>query len=445
MLPEELIDKIVQLTPPAELLALSLANSRMYAIAVPRIYNHVEVKRPQALISFCAALQGRLMLSELVQVLIIDFTRYTRKLKNPGRANPLYNRAVQAVCAAAIGTLQNMVIFTARHATYLLPLLPKFPNLESFSSNFSHEIGPFIRANQQIRVLRVGEALKPKQRRAQVLPVRLPYLERFVGPPVLGRAVLPFSYVDRATVLWDLNERKDRWLVLLRRVVPITKLDNVMFCYEEPNPFHIAIALPGLESVKFRIMVPRAAKEERQEFVELLTMSMSRYTRLKNLEFSHPRQPPPLTQDTFDFEWDLLQRWYSLCPTLRWCLMPSGTAWVYAGPGPLAGLWLPGNLEELSQEAVNLLQNQKDFVFLVGDRLLELDSAALRSQLQRKREDATIDASVPVLEPDPVIVLIKAPHYKYRPPFFCINLRLQLTLMSPPVLPKSSLTPYSAS
>ncbi|KAJ7090961.1 hypothetical protein C8R43DRAFT_964768 [Mycena crocata] len=357
MLPEELIDSIVCLIPPSELFALCLANSRMYAISVPHIYRAVKITHPDDLIAFCAALQERPMLSD-------DLRDHLLTLKNPGRSNPLYNRKVHAVCASAIGTLQNLDKLTIRYVPYLLPLLPSFPQLSLFRSSFAHEIGVFLRANPHIQSLHIGHMRVSTHSRVQLPRVEMPFLKTFIGPEVVARAVLPYSSVECPRIQWDLRRRQDRRFMCLRRLdtcKPMVQLDNHMSCYHDPHPCHISNALPGLRVLTFRVGVRTASLGVIQRFFDALAMSLSTYTDLYWIEVSQLCQTPPLTDTTFDHEWELLCLWHSLCPTLESCVMPSGVAWERAVEYPaLAALWLPTDVVAMPPELVTWMQSQAE-------------------------------------------------------------------------------------
>ncbi|KAJ7115088.1 hypothetical protein C8R43DRAFT_1156271 [Mycena crocata] len=353
MLPEELIDDIVKRTPPSELLEFCRADRRMYRISIHHLYDTVNLKRPDALITFCEALVQRPMLSELVVALNIDFREYTRTAQNPARTNPLNNRRVRQQCATALSTLRNLTELSTLHATHLLPLLPPFRVLESFRASFSHDIGAFLRAHPLLVAVHIGTLGRATHARVQIPPVHLPLLNTFLGPEVVARAVLPGSFVADPVIFWDAPaQRRMPAPACLARVIrartPIIELSSILqgWC-SQPDPRDLWVVDSTLEVLKLRSTV-HSAEVDQVAFLDALTQAVAGFERLTTLmliEPPHPRRP--LGDATFDNEWELLQLWHGLCPTLAACQMLSGIRWERLPQNPVS--WVPVNTPERVQ------------------------------------------------------------------------------------------------
>ncbi|KAJ7162702.1 hypothetical protein C8R43DRAFT_1173484 [Mycena crocata] len=347
MLPEELIDGIVHLTSPSELLALCVADKRLHAICVPYIYDAVKIMHPEALVAFCEVVGSWPMLAKLVHRLKISFEEYSHSAPDAAQTNPLNQLQCRTTCATALGGLTKLLDFDIYGPMDLLPLLPpnSFPLLEAFASGFSKHIGPFLSAHTTIKHLQVGFLESIAHRRVQIPPVSLTVLETFYGPKVVARAVLPGSQVAAPAIIWETCALRDvcaeKCIMQLAQIqVPITELHNTMGGWDAPDPRRISEAMPNVEILRFENIRRDSSREHRETFLKALAAALPSFRSLGQIILEEQAQHPPLVDKTFDKEWALLQQWATLCPTLQDCTFLSGLRWHKS---PDSGEWWPVN------------------------------------------------------------------------------------------------------
>ncbi|KAJ7134045.1 hypothetical protein C8R43DRAFT_956352 [Mycena crocata] len=353
-LPSEIIDEIVQHAPPRELLALCRADRRMYAIAITYVYRIVDIATPTALVEFCDALCAREVLVKLVTVLTISFANTA---DSQSRRNILNDRQRRATCATTIAKLHNLTELEITRAPYLLPLLPpdSFPHLRHFHATFTPHISHFLRGHPLLEALHIGYPQKHSQSRVQIPPLHLTQLRAFSGPEVLARAVLPGSRVTHPIIYWDPEPWRrapaEKCIARLALVgSPVAALHSVMSGWDAPDPRAIAAALPDLVALEFQNLGP---PDRRVEFLDNLIAALPRFTRLRRLALYDEVQYPPWAESILDWEWEELDLWQTLCPSLEDCTLFSGIRWVRC---PKRKMWLPAPTTDRVEEGESFLR-----------------------------------------------------------------------------------------
>ncbi|KAJ7698369.1 hypothetical protein B0H17DRAFT_1196938 [Mycena rosella] len=366
--PPEIVDEIVQRTPPVDLFSLCRVERRLHDICVPYIYEEIELVESGALLQFSDALRSRPYLSELVKALTMWVASLTAAMHRAlsylfsdchedlfarphKRHIPPYfseeDNKIRVACATAISGFNNLVYFQLTRPWSLLPLLPfvSLQCLRSFATTFSNHLAPFLDSHPQIEELHIQRMEYKAQFHASMPHVHLQALREFTGPELVASAVIPDSRVRTPTIWWAHPPMRltspAKCLALIARASSITELHNMTNGWDAPNPFFVATALPNLTLLRFQNLRRDSSPPQREKFHTQLLAALPAFHYLETLTLDEPARRPPFTRATFNAEWDLLHAWYSLCPTLRKCTLLSGLRWKRPRRAPAR--WIPVN------------------------------------------------------------------------------------------------------
>ncbi|KAJ6564888.1 hypothetical protein DFH09DRAFT_1475375 [Mycena vulgaris] len=319
ILPDEIIDEIVQHTPPSDLLSLCrVGDRRVHPICMAHIYVVVELTGMGALVQFCKKLRSRKALKALVKSLSINFHEdifacKPRRRRLKGVPQFSSDEEIPAACAAAIGGLHNLVDLTLARPWSILPFLSRraFPHI-----TFSPHLAAFLANHPRITSLSVEPLYRAAQFFVQIPGMHLAALREYTGPErLLGSPPLRQRLATECLSSLALSN------------TPVTALRNVISGWQAPSPLAIAQALPRLEILEFLNL--RCDSSPEQRAVRLPPRPRRRTPtapRLTTLVVHDSGRGHPDTPATFT-ERRLLKHWYSLCPTLTECKLLSGTRW----------------------------------------------------------------------------------------------------------------------
>ncbi|KAF9446500.1 hypothetical protein P691DRAFT_761585 [Macrolepiota fuliginosa MF-IS2] len=240
------------------------------------------------------------------------------------------------LAAAALKRTTNIIALDIAGLDQLLALLAytPFPKLIEVKIPYTPLLTTFLNTHRHMlrAVVLQGPPTPSNFERSSVRfqKVEMPELMAFVGPCNVIPFVLPGSRVRYLTVCWD--EACQRPEELMRFVTEsrseIMGMDNLVLGWSPTLLGVIGEFVPKVETLRIRNVCSIATKEMIDMYLVFLEEGLKKFEHLHTLAITLLFNPIAYRLADLDEEYQTVQRWGAIMPSLTVCTLPSTTRWT---------------------------------------------------------------------------------------------------------------------
>ncbi|OAX39017.1 hypothetical protein K503DRAFT_769882 [Rhizopogon vinicolor AM-OR11-026] len=336
-LPEELLDGIAFLLPRGTLFSLSTVSTLFQPFATRWLYRQLGLAGNADTIRICKAIiSNPLAAISVRRVLLWPGLAFSRPDTTGG---PFYSylSSFYKLLSRALSrvTKAESIRLMFPYCGASMPLdICTFPNLRSFATTMEpYTLASFIKRHPQLQELHISlshdrslplpefSGISLSLLKSACLPESLLFM---VSPEAPLRSILSVEIED------DSGEIPNYVGHLSRFSTTLSELHLCRLHWNNEIPMTIATSLPNVTSFAFTRMVPGLRHESNVAFLNACEAALPLFSSLSQLRAEVARNQGRLhcTHDyNYRSDFNKVQRWGKICPTLNTCVFPSGTAW----------------------------------------------------------------------------------------------------------------------